>query len=69
MAAMADQLIELFEGVLIEQKVKTFARGKFAFAVLLFGALRAAARFGACVTLLQFFVTVSEHEYGETMKQ
>jgi hypothetical protein len=45
---MRDELVELFEGILVEQQFDALARGEFAFFVL------ACATFGAAALLCRF---------------
>ena len=53
-AAVRDQLVGLFEGALVEQKLDALARRHLAFFVLALAALRASAFFGKLVALFQF---------------
>ncbi len=48
-AAMGDQLVELFEGAVVEQQFDALAGAEFAFLVLAGAALGAAALFGGFV--------------------
>ena len=45
-ASMPDQLVEFFEGPLVEQQIDALTRRKFAFGVLLFAAVGPASGFG-----------------------
>ena len=57
-AAVGDELVELFEGALVEQQVDALAGGELAFGVLPGAALGAAAFFGGVVSAAEFFEPV-----------
>ena len=60
-AAVADELVHLFEGAFVEQQVDAFARGELAFLVLLVPALLAAPRLGDGMAASHFFQAVWGH--------
>jgi hypothetical protein len=63
-AAVGDQLVGLFEGALVEQKLDALPRRHLAFFVLLLAALSSAASFGELVAFFQFFQFLFEVHGG-----
>ena len=53
-ATVADEFVELFEGVFVEEEVDAFARGELAGFVFAFAAFGAASGFGERVAALEF---------------
>jgi selenocysteine-specific elongation factor len=57
LAAMVDQLVQLFKSAFVQKQIYALARGKLSFFMLTLLAIRSAAFLGACVALSQFFET------------
>jgi hypothetical protein len=57
LAAVTDQLIQLFKRAFVQKQIDALTRGKLSFLMLTLLTFRSTSFFGACVALSQFFET------------